>query len=142
MLAADTDPDVENLIKGLAHPLVPLLRELRACILAADSRIAEGIKWNSPSFRTTTPAGDWFATINAVGGGLPPRPNDPPALRLVLHAGAKAKGRSLRDVPDPSGMLSWASPDRAVVSIRASDDHAAALAALAPIIAAWARRVS
>jgi hypothetical protein len=45
--------EVEAFFKSLKPPSKSALLELREIILAADGAIAEGIKWNVPSFRTT-----------------------------------------------------------------------------------------
>jgi hypothetical protein len=101
--------DVEAFFKSLKHPSKSALLELREIILAADAAIAEGIKWNVPSFRTT----EYFATLH-------PRAKD--GIQVILHLGAKARGKSARGVGDPTGMLEWASPDRAFARFQDRDD--------------------
>jgi hypothetical protein len=45
------DPEaVERYLKALVHPLKFGVELLRKIILKADARVAEGIKWNAPSF--------------------------------------------------------------------------------------------
>ena len=55
-----TDPAVIDFLDKLEHPLKPEIETIRQIILGVSPTIREGIKWNSPSFRTT----DYFATLN------------------------------------------------------------------------------
>ena len=58
--ATDTSTAVDALMRGLAHPHKPAIETLRRAILATDPSIAEGVKWNAPSFRTR----EYFATVH------------------------------------------------------------------------------
>jgi hypothetical protein len=99
---ADTAQAVDRFMAALEHPHKPEIEALRQAICAVDPSIAEGVKWNAPSWRTT----DYFATthLRAKTG-----------FGLILHLGAKA-----RDMPDgrlaiadPGGLLKWLGKDRA-----------------------------
>lgn len=129
--------EVDLFVRALKHSMTPELESIRQLIRGVSPTINEGIKWNSPSFRTT----DWFATVNVVGGGRPPRPGDPPALRLVLHAGAKVKASSAEGlkIEDPTGLLQWLAGDRAMVMLtpKNSKEWKDQLAALKKIIKQW-----
>ena len=46
---------VDNFIAGLNHPLVEVIKALRAIILLADKEVGEEIKWNAPAFFYTGP---------------------------------------------------------------------------------------
>jgi hypothetical protein len=101
---ADTTKAVDDFMAALDHPRKVEIEALRKLILAVDPAIAEGIKWNAPSFRVT----EYFATTNlrATAG-----------IGVILHLGAKA-----RDLPpggiaiaDPEGLLRWLGKDRAMV---------------------------
>ena len=130
-----TDPAVIAFMRDLDHPLKPELEALRQLILGASPAIREGIKWNSPSFRTT----DWFATINVCGGGRPPRPDDPPSLRLILHTGAKGKAGATQEskIADPAGLLKWLAKDRCLVTFGDGEELQAKRAALRTIVREW-----
>lgn len=132
-----TDAEVSAYIAKLKHPLGGELESLRRLILAVSPAIREGIKWNSPSFRTT----EWFATINVHGGGRPPRPADPPTLRLILHRGAKVKDDSTRGMPiaDPAGLLDWLATDRCLVTFGGGKELQDKRAALQAIVRGWIR---
>ena len=120
------DPGVAVYMAALDHPLKPALEAVRQAILAASPSIAEGIKWNMPSFRTT----EYFATTNLTGKT---------GLRLILHTGAKVKASAATglEVDDPAGLLKWLAKDRALVSFTDLGDVKAKRAALQAIIRAW-----
>jgi hypothetical protein len=96
--------DVEEFMRGLDHPLKPVLEAVRRTILGADARIIEGIKWNAPSFRLD----EHFATTNIR--------ND--RILVVLHFGAKVKDNTSPGfkIDDPRGLLKWLAKDRCVVT--------------------------
>lgn len=131
--------DVDAYMAALEHPLKRELESLRRLIRGADPAIREGIKWNSPSFRTS----EWFATINVCGGGRPPRPKDPPSLRMILHTGARATAAAKAGftIADPRGLLKWLGKDRAMVTIANAEDLRVKRTGLTAIFREWARRM-
>jgi hypothetical protein len=127
---ADTAQAVDRFMAALEHPHKPEIEALRQGICAVDPSIAEGVKWNAPSWRTT----DYFATthLRAKTG-----------FGLILHLGAKA-----RDMPDgrlaiadPGGLLKWLGKDRAQVGFASAADFTARLPALQAIIRQWITHV-
>ena len=126
--AQDTSAAVDQFMAALQHPFKAEIETLRRAILAADSSIAEGIKWNVPSFRTT----EYFATthLRAKAG-----------VGLVLHLGAKA-----RELPsgglviaDPGKLLTWLGEDRAIVEFRTTQDVENGIPALQAVLRDWIR---
>jgi uncharacterized protein YdhG (YjbR/CyaY superfamily) len=128
--ATRSDPAVAAFLRELDHPRKKQLEALRKLILGVSPRISEGIKWNSPSFRTT----EYFATVNTHGKD---------SLRLILHTGAKVRDTAVKGlkVADPSGVLKWLAKDRALVSIGDDKDLKAKSAALKAILRAWIAHV-
>jgi len=118
--------EVEAFLRRMDDPRKPLLLALRRTILGADRRIAEGIKWNAPSFFHR----DWFATMNLRGTE---------GVMLVLHMGAKAKASARTGLPidDPDGLLTWPAKDRALVTFRNRNDLTTRRGALRAIIGQW-----
>ena len=113
--------DVDAFLGQFDHPLKDGIEALRGIILGAGAGISEGIKWNSPSFRTT----EWFATVNVRKD----------ALMLILHLGAKTRdaGVAATRIDDSSSLLKWLGRDRAAVTfsgLKSVEDHRAALAQL------------
>ena len=76
--SADTAAAVDAFMVTLKHSHKPAIEALRRIIGGADRSIAEGIKWNAPSFRTA----EYFATthLRATNG-----------VGIVLHLGAKVR---------------------------------------------------
>ncbi len=58
--SASAPENVETFLASLDHPFKQEILALRQIILDADPSIAEDIKWNAPSFRTS----EYFATFH------------------------------------------------------------------------------
>jgi hypothetical protein len=120
-------PDaVDQFMKTLEHPYKTEIGILRRAILAADPSIADGIKWNSPSFRTS----EYFATTNLRAKA---------GIGLILHLGAKV--RELPDggikIADPAGLLKWLGKDRAMVEFATRKDLEQKTKALQAVLRQW-----
>jgi uncharacterized protein YdhG (YjbR/CyaY superfamily) len=128
--SSPTDPAVVAFLRDLDHPLKKEVEAVRELILAVSPDIREGIKWNSPSFRTT----DYFATLNVRGKDR---------VRLILHTGAKVKASATKGVKvaDPAGLLKWLARDRCLVTIDGKKDVEAKRPALQAILKEWIRQV-
>ena len=130
LTAADTSAAVDQFMAVLTHPCKAEIETLRAAMRAADPAIAEGIKWNAPSWR----AGEYFATthLRAKTG-----------FGLILHLGAKARTQPEGSitVADPTGLLKWLGRDRAQVEFASAADLAAKLPALQAVIQQWIRHL-
>lgn len=123
--ATGKEPDVDAFFAALSHPLKKEIAEIRAIVLAADTKISEGVKWNSVSFKTA----DYFATIHLRSTN---------AVQLVLHRGAKSRdGGKEMAVPDPKGLMKWLSSDRCLVTLGKGRDIAANRKAFEAIVRAW-----
>jgi len=124
--SSQTDPAVVEFLRELDHPLKKELEALRKLILGVSPDIHEGFKWNSPSFRTT----DYFATINVHGED---------SLRLILHTGAKSKASAKTGlkIADPTSLLKWLAPDRALVTFGGGKDIQGKRAALQAVVWEW-----
>lgn len=121
----DTAQAVDAFLAALAHPRKDDIERLRALMREVDPAVAEGIKWNAPSWRTD----DYFATthLRARGG-----------LALVLHRGAKARALPAGGlaIDDPLELLSWRDADRALVDL---PDVERLRPALLPLLRQWVR---
>jgi len=122
------DLEVAEFLRKLKHPRKMDIEAVRKIILGVSPKISEGIKWNSPSFRTT----EYFATLNLRKD----------QVWLILHFGAKTKDNSNEvKIADPSGLLKWLAKDRAVVIFSDAKDVTAKKSALQKIIREWIRYV-
>jgi hypothetical protein len=128
---SSTTDSVEAFVASLDEASKPAVNVLRQIFLAADPGIAEGIKWNVPSFRTS----EYFATMNLrVKTGI----------GVVLHFGAKKSeiSRAGVEIPDPASLLVWLAKDRAMITFRDVDDVTARRAALTKLIREWIKHVA
>jgi hypothetical protein len=128
--AADTTAAVDAFMAALDHPFKAEIEVLRRAIAAVHPSIAEGIKWNAPSWRTT----EYFATTHLRSKA---------GVGLILHLGAKARAlpEGGLQIADPAGLLKWLGKDRAQVEFTSSADLAARLPALQAVIRQWIAHV-
>ncbi len=117
--------DVDRFVASLAHPLRDVVVALRSAILRADPRVTERIKWKAPSFGY---AGDDRVTMNL---------HRPDQVQLVFHRGAKVRDSTGFSFDDPDGLLRWAAPDRAILTLTGPDDLATSEAAIVQLVARW-----
>jgi len=127
---ADTTAAVDAFLSELDHASKDLIQSLRAAILATDPRIAEGIKWNSPSFRTT----EYFATTNL---------REKHGTGLILHLGAKVRSVPAGgiEIPDPTDLLDWLAKDRARITFTDTADFRAKKPAFQRLVRHWIEHV-
>ncbi len=121
-------PDASTFLAALDHPLKTDIEAVRKIILGVSPTIADGVKWNSLSFRKF----EWFATVNL-------RSKD--VVQLVFHTGAKVKDNPDLKVPDKNGLLLWLTRDRALVTLGSGKTLKANRAAFEAIVKAWIRYV-
>jgi len=123
---ADSTDAVDEFMRTLTHPFKDEIEAIRASILGVDHKIAEGIKWNAPSFRTR----EYFATINL---------REKKGIGLILHLGAK-----VRDLPadgvaidDAAKLLKWLGKDRAMIVFENRKDFNSKKTAFTKTIRQW-----
>lgn len=124
--AADSTKAVEEFMLALEHRFKDEVQAIRSSILGEDPSIAEGIKWNAPSFRTT----EYFATTNL---------REKNGVGIILHLGAKVRDIAPDGMPidDPEKLLKWLARDRATIVFKDMDDFKAKKAAFLGIIRNW-----
>ncbi len=123
---ADTSGAVDAFMAALAHPFKAEIEQIRALILHVDPLIAEGIKWNAPSFRTS----EYFATTNLRAKA---------GIGVILHLGAKSRALPAGGVAiaDPEHLLQWLATDRAAVTFLSSEELQARTVAFQGILRQW-----
>ena len=126
LAGADTTEAVDAFMASLKHPFKAEIESIRGTILGAAPGIHEGIKWNSPSFRTT----EYFATVNL---------REKFGIGVILHLGAKVKKLPAGGIAiaDPGKLLKWLGKDRAMVVFTDKSDLKAKNAGFAKIIRQW-----
>lgn len=124
---ADPTADVDRFLAALDHPRKAEIEAVRALILRATPGITEHIKWNAPSFCYR---GEDRVTMQLAPGGR---------LQLVFHRGVTPQETAGFRFEDPGGLLEWAAPDRALVTLRDQADVEAKAAALLEVVDRWVR---
>lgn len=127
--ASDGTAAVDALMAQLAHPHADAIDALRSAVRTADPSIAEGVKWNAPSFRTV----EWFATVHLRAKR---------GIALILHLGAKARPDAALAIDDPDRLLTWLGKDRASIAFDDADAVRARAAAVQAIVRQWIRDVA
>ena len=118
--------DVDQLITALDHPMKPGIQQLRTAILQSNPRITEQVKWKAPSFCF---AGEDRVTFRMHPKGL---------LQLIFHRGAKVRSDSAEfRFEDDTGLMTWATTDRAVVTLKDQAEVDAHQSALVGLINRW-----
>lgn len=124
--SADSSAAVDELMSILEHPFKAEIESIRRLMLGADPTIAEGVKWNAPSFRTT----EYFATthLRAKRG-----------IGIIFHLGAKARELPAGGVQinDPANLLKWLAKDRAMVEFESAEELDRQKPALEDIVRQW-----
>ncbi len=125
MAVAEKLGAVDTYLEALEHRHKPAVEALRRLIHDAVPGLTERIKWNAPSFGKGE---DDRITMRLHPGDR---------LQLILHRGAKAGADDLFRFEDPDKLITWAAPDRGVVTFSDADDLANKSAALAEILRRW-----
>ena len=114
----------------LEHPFKAEIQRIRQLTLGVDSSIAEGVKWNAPSFRTT----EYFATTNLRSKA---------GIGIILHLGARVRRLPAGGVriDDPTKLLHWLGKDRAMVEFRNSEDLRDKAVAFQLVLRQWIKHV-
>lgn len=123
----DTTDAVDAYMAALDHPCKAEVEALRRIITGVDARIAEGVKWNAPSWRLD----EYFATthLRAKQG-----------IGVILHLGAKTRAPERKPaIDDPDGLLEWLGPDRARVAFADLVDLRRRQAAFEAVLRQWIR---
>jgi len=118
---------VAEFLANLEHPLKPEIEFVRRLILDTGLGLAEQIKWNAPSFVID---GEDRITFQLRGEAF---------FRLIFHCGAKPKPREGRGrwIEDDSGLLEWASNDRAIATFADMEDVLAKKERLQDVVVKW-----
>jgi hypothetical protein len=129
--AMDTTRAVDEFMARLDHPFKAEIEAVRAAVLGVDDSIAEGIKWNAPSFRK----GEYFATVHL---------RERNGVAVILHLGAKARVLPTGGlgIDDPAGLLKWLGKDRAMVRFANLAEFAARKADFEWVLRQWIDHVS
>ena len=123
---------VDEFLNDLSDEKRSQVNELREIILSTNTEIREHIKWNSPSYIFDNEDRITFNVVNK---------ND--KVKLVLHMGAIRKenkgGKPI--IEDLTGLISWNSDIRGMISFDSTEDILAKREQLTDIIQRWLKAV-
>lgn len=121
------EQQVEDFMQKLEHPQKQEIAAVRTIILSANKHLHEHIKWNAPSFHVDN---EDRITFNLRGKGY---------IMLVFHCGAKVRERNGEGpiIDDTSGLLEWATSDRATLKFTNMADVEDKREKLTEIIRKW-----
>jgi hypothetical protein len=123
---ASDQQNVNNFLKNLDHPMKPAIDVLRSIILSVNKGITENIKWNEPNF--------CFHGEDRVTMKIFP----PNQIQLIFHLGTgKRPAPKDRLIDDASGLLSWRTNDRALISFTTLTDIESNKAFIIDIVNKW-----
>jgi hypothetical protein len=121
---------VDEFLNALEHRRKDEVEFLRQLILACSPKISEQIKWNAPSFGFD---GDDRVTMRL-------QPKD--RVELVFHRGVEVKDSSTFRFDDPSALLEFKAPDRAVIAFENLDDIKAKKTLVSELVTRWMTETS
>jgi hypothetical protein len=116
---------VDEFLGALQHQRKDEVEFLRQLILQCSPEISEQIKWNAPSF--------CFKGDDRVTMRLQPKDR----VDLIFHRGAKVKDASDFHFEDPSKLLEFKAPDRAILVIKNFEDLRAKKKQLGELVMRW-----
>ena len=118
--------EVTDFIDRKNHPLRNEIELLRNCILSANNKLTENIKWNGPNY--------CFSNEDRITMKIHPPKN----IQLIFHRGAK-KQEQPKDklIEDDSKLLIWKENDRAIATFKNITDIKNVETDLTEIVKRW-----
>lgn len=118
--------DVTIFLDEQNHPLRKEIEQLRFIILNSNDLLTENIKWNAPNY--------CFNNQDRITMRI----NPPKQIQIVFHCGVKVKEQPKeRIIKEDFSLLDWKSNDRAVVTLKATQDIERYKTNLTKIIIEW-----
>ena len=119
--------DIDGFLAGVIHDKSEILLALREIIRTAAPGLQEHIKWNAPSYQA---GGDDRITFNL---------SQVDAVQVIFHRGATAKDTRTgnRMIADSSGLLRWATDQRAILRVVTLEQVKAQRGWLANFVPLW-----
>lgn len=118
-------PEIDRFIAALDHPMAANIAGLRLAILASNPAITEHIKWNAPSFLID---GDDRVTFRLPSKG---------GFQMIFHRGVRVRDSTGFTFTDPTGLMRWAAPDRATVTLPDTAALEGATATIVSLVGRW-----
>jgi hypothetical protein len=104
--------EVTNFLNELNHPFRNEIEQLRNCILSANSKLTENIKWNGPNY--------CFDNEDRITMRIQPTTNQ---IQVIFHRGAKVKEQPKEKlISEDFKILVWKGNDRAIATFKNMQD--------------------
>lgn len=119
--------EVTEFLNEQNHPFRNEIEQLRNCILTANPKLTENIKWNGPNYS--------FDNEDRITMRI-----QPPAkkIQLIFHRGAKKQPQPKQKlITHKSEMLVWKEHDRSIVTFKSLQEIENGKVALTEIIIEW-----
>lgn len=119
--------EVTEFLDELQHPFRKEIKQLRICILSANTTLTENIKWNGPNY--------CFDNKDRITMRIQPPTKQ---VQLIFHRGA-SKQTQPKDklVSNKSKMLVWKENDRAIITFKSLQDIENSKSDLTDIVNEW-----
>lgn len=119
--------EVTALLDALNHPFRNEIEQLRICILEANKRLGENIKWNGPNY--------YLDNEDRITMRVQPPTKQ---VQLIFHRGVKKKTQPKdKLIANKSKMLVWKENDRAIATFKSLQDIESGKTELTTIINEW-----
>jgi hypothetical protein len=119
--------EVTALLETLNHPLRNEIEQLRICILEANKRLEEHMKWNGPNY--------CFDNEDRITMRVQPPTKQ---IQLIFHRGAKKQTQpGDRLIATKSKILAWKENDRAIATFKSLQDIENGKSELTSIVNEW-----
>lgn len=125
MVVAEQVSAIDNFLENLEHDRKADIAALRQLILAAVPGLSETLNGKAPA----------FARGDAERITMRLQPGN--RVQLILHRGTKAGADDLFRFEDPDKLISWAAPDRGVITISDSADLTNKADAIGEVLKRW-----
>jgi len=124
--AANINSEVSDFLDSLNHPFRNEIEYLRNCILHANTKLTENVKWNGPNY--------CYENEDRITMKIQP----PKQIQLIFHCGAKVKEQPKEKlIQGVYKILVWKGNDRAIATFKNIEEMETAQAELTNIVNEW-----
>ncbi|MFZ1703024.1 MAG: DUF1801 domain-containing protein [Saprospiraceae bacterium] len=124
------NPDVSSFLDDKELPLRQEIEVLRQLLVKTEWGLNENIKWNGPNYS--------YRNTDCITMKIFPPKN----IQLIFHRGVKVLEMPAQHlIDDSSGLMSWKTNDRAVVTFTNLEEIKENLDALTIIIHSWISKI-
>lgn len=124
--AANINSEVSDFLDSLNHPFRNEIEYLRNCILHANTKLTENVKWNGPNY--------CYENEDRITMKIQPSKQ----IQLIFHCGAKVKEQPKEKlIQGDYKILVWKGNDRAIATFKNIEEMETAQAELTNIVNEW-----